>query len=72
MADGRPDRAARLLGAADALRQAIDTPLPAHEAADRNDTVAGCSAALGEEPFHAAFEAGAALPLVDAVRLALS
>ena len=72
VADARPDRAARLLGAADALRRAIDTPLPAHEAADRNDTVAGCSAALGEGPFRAAFEAGAALPLADAVRLALS
>ena len=72
VADGRPDRAARLLGAADALRQAIGTPLPAHEAADRNDTVAGCSAALGEEAFRAAFDAGAALSPADAVRLALS
>ncbi|MGI8806483.1 MAG: tetratricopeptide repeat protein [Acidimicrobiales bacterium] len=72
VADGRPDRAPRLLGAADALRQATGTPLPAHEAADRNDTIAGCSAAMGEEPFRAAFEAGAALSLADAVRLALS
>ncbi len=70
VADGRPDRAARLLGAADALRQAIGTPLPAHEAADRNDTIAGCSAALGEAAFRAAFEAGTALSLADAVRLA--
>ncbi len=69
-ADGRPERAARLLGAADALRQAIGTPLPAHEAADRNDTIAGCSAVLGEEAFRAAFAAGAALALSDAVRLA--
>jgi predicted ATPase/Tfp pilus assembly protein PilF len=72
VADGQPDRAARLLGAADALRQAIGTPLPAHEAADRNDTIAGCSTALGEEAFRATFEAGAALSLPDAVRLALS
>jgi predicted ATPase/DNA-binding SARP family transcriptional activator/Tfp pilus assembly protein PilF len=70
VADGRPERGARLLGAADALRQAIGTPLPAHEAADRNDTIAGCSAVLGEEAFRAAFAAGAALPLADAVRLA--
>ncbi len=69
-AEGRPERAARLLGAADALRQAIGTPLPAHEAADRNDTIAGCSAALGEDTFRAAFSAGAALSLADAVRLA--
>jgi tetratricopeptide (TPR) repeat protein len=70
VADGRPERAARLLGAADALRQDIGTPLPAHEAADRNDTIAGCSAVLGEEAFRAAFDAGAALPLAEAVRLA--
>ena len=72
VADGRPERAAQLLGAADALRQAIGTPLPAHEAADRNDTIAGCSAAFGEERFRSAFDAGAALSLVDAVRLAVS
>jgi hypothetical protein len=72
VADGRPERAAKLVGAADALRQAIGTPLPAHEAADRNDTVAGCSAALGEAQFRAAFESGSALPLADAVRLATS
>lgn len=68
--DGRPERAARLLGAADALRQAIGAPLPAHEAADRNDTIAGCSTVLGESAFRAAFEAGAGLPLAEAVRLA--
>ena len=72
VADGRPERAAGLLGAADALRQAIGTPLPAHEAADRNDTIAGCSAVLGEDAFRAAFDAGAALPLAEAVRLATS
>ena len=72
VADGRAERAARLLGAADALRQAIGTPLPAHEAADRNDSVAACSAALGEDRFRAAFAEGRALPLADAVRLATS
>jgi predicted ATPase/DNA-binding SARP family transcriptional activator/Tfp pilus assembly protein PilF len=70
--DGRPERAARLLGAADALRQAIGAPLPAHEAADRNDTIAACSAVLGEATFRAAFEAGAGLPLAGAVALATS
>jgi tetratricopeptide (TPR) repeat protein len=70
--DGHPDRAARLLGAADALRQAIGAPLPAHEAADRNDTIAACSAVLGEATFRAAFEAGAGLTLAEAVRLATS
>jgi predicted ATPase/DNA-binding SARP family transcriptional activator/Tfp pilus assembly protein PilF len=70
--DGHPDRAARLLGAADSLRQAIGAPLPAHEAADRNDTIAACSAVLGEASFRAAFEAGAGLTLAEAVNLATS
>ncbi len=70
VADGHPDRAARLLGAADALRRAIGTPLPAHEAADRNDAVAGASAALGEAAFRAAFAAGGTMPLAAAARLA--
>ncbi len=72
VADGRPEQGARLLGAADALRRTIGTPLPAHEAADRNDTIAGCSAALGEDRFRAQFDEGAALPLAEAVRLAAS
>ncbi|HTJ76880.1 MAG TPA: tetratricopeptide repeat protein [Acidimicrobiales bacterium] len=72
VADGRPERAARLLGAADALRQATGTPLPAHEAADRNDAVAGASAALGEAAFRSAFAEGRAMPLAEAARLAAS
>jgi predicted ATPase/DNA-binding SARP family transcriptional activator/Tfp pilus assembly protein PilF len=72
VADGRPDRAARLVGAADALRQAIGAPLPAHEAADRTDTIAACSAVLGEAEFRAAFDAGAGLTLAGAVNLATS
>ena len=70
LADGRLDRAARLLGAADALRHATGTPLPAHEAADRNDAVAGASAGLGETPFRAALAAGRSMSLDDAARLA--
>ena len=70
--DGDPGRAARLLGAADALRQSIGAPLPAHEAADRNDTIAACSAILGEAEFRAAFDAGAGLPLAEAVASATS
>jgi predicted ATPase/DNA-binding SARP family transcriptional activator/Tfp pilus assembly protein PilF len=70
--DAHPERAARLLGAADALRQAIGAPLPAHEAADRNDTIAACSAVMGEASFRSAFDAGAGLPLAGAVTLATS
>ncbi|MGI8984850.1 MAG: ATP-binding protein, partial [Acidimicrobiales bacterium] len=72
VADGHPGRAARLLGAAAALRQSIGAPLPAHEAADRNDTIAACSTGLGEDEFRAAFDVGAGLPLAGAVSLATS
>jgi len=72
VADGRHERAGHLLGAADALRQAIGTPLPAHEAADRNDSVAGCSAGLGQRRFRAAYAEGRAMSLVDAARMGLS
>jgi hypothetical protein len=70
--EGRAERAAHLLGAADALRQATGTPLPAHEAADRNDSIAACSASLGQERFRTTFAEGRALPLAEAVRLATS
>jgi len=72
VADGRHERAALLLGAADALRQSIGTPLPAHEAADRNDAVAGCSAGLGQSRFRSAFAEGQVMSLGDAARLGLT
>jgi non-specific serine/threonine protein kinase len=72
VADGRHERAARLLGAADGLRQAIGVPLPAHEAADRNDAVAACSAGLGRPRFSTAFAEGAAMSLAEAARLGLA
>jgi hypothetical protein len=59
-ATGRPDRAARLFGAATALSEAIELPLapdPADRARlDRHLTAA--RAALGEDAFRAALAAG--------------
>jgi hypothetical protein len=68
--DGRHERAARLLGAAAALRRALGTPLPAHEAGALADAVAAASAAVGEARFRALYDEGQALPLPEAARLA--
>ena len=68
---GRPERAARLLGAAETLRRTVGfrtmqaDPLSA-------DAVAEVRDALGEEAFAAAWTAGRTLPLEQAVDEALS
>jgi predicted ATPase len=61
----QPEQAGRLFAAADALRLAIDAPLPQAERADYERALASVCAALGESAFDAAWQAGRALP-VDA------
>ena len=64
---GQPERAARLFGAAAALREASGLPVePAFRAAHGRD-VAAARAALGEDAFAAGWATGAALPLPVAV-----
>ena len=64
---GQPERAARLFGAAAALREASGLPVePAFRAAHTRD-VAAARAALGEVAFSAGLATGAALPLPVAV-----
>jgi hypothetical protein len=71
-ATGGPERAARLLGAAEALRVAHGTPLtPADRLAVDTATLAA-RAALGDEAFETARAAGRALTLEEAVAQALS
>jgi hypothetical protein len=70
--EGQPELAGRLLGAADHLRNAINSPIFVTDIPLYERTVAGVRAALGAEAFAAARAAGAALPLEQAVRLALS
>ena len=69
---GSHDRAGRLLGAADALRKVIDTPLTPSERADLERTASAVRAALGEEAFGTLWAAGAAMPLGQAVQYALA
>jgi hypothetical protein len=67
---GRAQRAARLYGAAAALRAAKGVPLPPYLRAAHDGTVTGVRAALGDA-FAAAWAAGKALPLEQAVAEAL-
>jgi hypothetical protein len=68
---GQGARAARLLGAAAAQREALGAPQPANERADVEQAVAGARDALGEEGWAAAFAAGRTLTLKDAIAEAL-
>jgi non-specific serine/threonine protein kinase len=69
---GHSLQAARLGGAAEAVRQALGTPLPPHEQADHDALVQAVRAALGEEAFRIAWAAGQALSMEEAISLALA
>jgi non-specific serine/threonine protein kinase len=65
-------RAARLLGAADALRAEIGAPLAPGEQPRRAAVARSASARLGRKPFAAAWETGKALGLDRAIAEALA
>ncbi len=69
-AEGDSADAARLLGAAEVLRETIGAPAGAYEEAIRLDTVAAVRQELGEDKFGAAWAEGRAMPLEQAVALA--
>jgi predicted ATPase/class 3 adenylate cyclase/transcriptional regulator with XRE-family HTH domain len=70
-AAGQEERAARLLGAGAAVRETLGAPQPPEEQADTEAAVAPARAALGEEAWTAAFAAGRALTLEQAIAEAL-
>jgi hypothetical protein len=63
--------AAMLFGAAEAIRDALGTPLPPVDRADHDRCLAAVRAALGEEAFAAASAEGRAMELEQAVAYAL-
>jgi len=63
----RPAEAARLLGAASALRSGHGTPVPPSEQADNERTIALARRVLGDEVFASAWTRGQALSLEQAV-----
>ena len=65
-----PNRAARLLGAADALRRRIGMPIPPVEQADYDQALAQARDQLGPAAFAAAWDDGRALGWEQAVDLA--
>jgi predicted ATPase len=65
------ERAARLLGTAEGLREATGAALPPAERAGHDRSVAAVRTALGEDAFAAAWAEGRAMPLEQAVQYAL-
>ncbi|MFL5943463.1 MAG: ATP-binding protein [Gaiellaceae bacterium] len=71
LASADPERAARLLGAADELRTLVGGNLAGLEQAQRERAVSLIAGSLGPEELTAALEAGRGLPLEDAAAAAL-
>jgi predicted ATPase/DNA-binding CsgD family transcriptional regulator len=67
---GFAERAARLYGAAEVVRESIAAPLPRHHPLSER-AIAKARANLGEDAFLAAWKAGRALSLADAIAEAL-
>jgi hypothetical protein len=70
-AAGHGEQAARLFGTATALREAIGAPRPSVERTLTEQEVATARQALGEEAWAAAFAAGQAMTLDEAIAQAL-
>jgi non-specific serine/threonine protein kinase len=68
---GSPRESARLLGAAATLREPIGFPQPLVDKLDTEAAVTAARAAIGEEAWTAAFEAGRTLSLEEAIAEAL-
>jgi hypothetical protein len=66
-----PERAARLLGVAEALREALGTPMEPVLRAEYEREVAATRAALGEATFQTLFAEGRAMTLEQGVLYAL-
>jgi tetratricopeptide (TPR) repeat protein len=69
---GQPERVALLLGAEEALREALGYQIWPTERTDYERTIAAAHTALGEEAFAAAWAAGHALTLEQAIAEALN
>jgi non-specific serine/threonine protein kinase len=66
-----PVRAARLWGAAEALRESLGLPLPPSEREEYDRCLAATRASMGEEAFADAWAAGRAMTLEEGIRCAL-
>jgi hypothetical protein len=71
-AEGCAERAARLFGAAERLREVTGAPLLPADRAERERSVAAVRTALGQEAFAAAWAEGRAMALERAIAYALA
>jgi non-specific serine/threonine protein kinase len=69
---GQAQRAVRVAGATEVLLACINAPLPRGDRVGFGRAVDASRAALGDEAFTVAWQAGQALPLAEAVTLALT
>jgi predicted ATPase/DNA-binding SARP family transcriptional activator len=69
-ARGRPEPAARLFGAAEAVREAISVPVPLCERADREESISAARDELGEAAFEEASSEGRVMSPEQAVEYA--
>jgi predicted ATPase len=70
-AEGRTGRAARLFGAAQAVRDVLHTPRPPHEQTAYETAVRAAQASVGWTAWQAAWTAGRQMPTVQAIEYAL-
>jgi len=68
----QPQRAARLFGAAEVVRETIGAPIPPVERADHQRAIAAVRAQMSEEAFTTSWAEGRKLPLEKAVKYALA
>jgi tetratricopeptide (TPR) repeat protein len=72
IATGKPEKATRLIGYADATREKIPNMRPAIEEADMYRNMAAILARIGPSAFEVAYDEGRALSLDEAVAYALT
>jgi hypothetical protein len=70
-AEGRPERAARLFGAADAITNSTGEAVPLANRAEYAQIAEGVRDSLGKEAFEAAWDEGQAMSLEEAVAYGL-
>jgi hypothetical protein len=72
VAQAQSQRAARLFGAAEGLREAIGAPVPPADRAEHDHSVAAVRSALGEAAFAAEWGEGQTMSLDEVVAYALN
>ena len=71
-AQGHLEPAARLFGAAEAVREAISVPVPLCERSDHEESISATRGALGETAFEASFSEGRDMSSEQAIEYALT